>query len=143
MSSDSPDNNHASDEHLFEFRLPSESSPIDPSRLALAIRLLSWTFFPFSTCQIQRSTTRQAPIPVYVPPPGFAYPLDGLLPLNPSELYLTLAALLGFPLRSFTLRSRITEFPLQLAHVLFLLKVIPMSSLVGTALQTAAPGHFH
>jgi hypothetical protein len=34
---------------LFEFRLPLESHPAKPSRLAEAYRLLSWALVPYST----------------------------------------------------------------------------------------------
>jgi hypothetical protein len=43
----------------------------------------------------------------YVPPSGFGYPLDGLLPSNPCRFYFTPAALLGFTLRSFPLSKGI------------------------------------
>jgi len=38
----------------------------------------------------------------YVPPSGFGYPLDGLLPSGPCRLCFTPTALLGFALRSMT-----------------------------------------
>jgi hypothetical protein len=37
----------------------------------------------------------------WVPPSGFDYPLDGLLPSNPCRFCFTPAALMGLPLRSF------------------------------------------
>jgi len=43
----------------------------------------------------------------YVPPSGFVYPLDGLLPAIPCRLSFASAALLGFTLRSFLLRTSI------------------------------------
>ncbi len=66
-----------------------------PSRFTVVIRLLSWTFFPYSTCQAQRSTNSAVFHAAFVPPAGFGYPLDGLLPLNPSEHSKMLTALLG------------------------------------------------
>jgi hypothetical protein len=39
----------------------------------------------------------------YVPPSGFGYPLDGLLPPSPCRFCFAPAALLGFALRSFPL----------------------------------------
>jgi len=68
-------------------------------------QLLSWTFAPFSTNQIQGSTCQRASAPVYVTPSGFGYPPDVLLPLNPSET-VRLTALLGFALRSFARWTR-------------------------------------
>jgi hypothetical protein len=70
---------------LLPFGLPPEYV----HRLILAdsrsSRHLSWTSVPYGTNQIQRSTYRQVSKPTYVPPSGFGYPLDGFLPLNPSE----------------------------------------------------------
>jgi hypothetical protein len=43
-------------DHLSEFCFPPEYSSVDPSHLAVAIRLLSWTSVPYSTYQIRRST---------------------------------------------------------------------------------------
>jgi len=43
----------------------------------------------------------------YVPPSGFGYPLDGLLPANPCRLCFTPAALMGFTLRSVPLAEGI------------------------------------
>jgi hypothetical protein len=43
----------------------------------------------------------------YVPPSGFGYPLDGLLPSNPCQSYFIPAALMGFTLRSFLLSQGI------------------------------------
>ena len=43
----------------------------------------------------------------YVPPSGFGYPLDGLLPSDPCQLCFTPTALLGFALRSFPLSEGI------------------------------------
>jgi len=43
----------------------------------------------------------------YVPPPGFGYPLDGLLPRIPCRFCFTPAALLGFTLRRFPLPTSI------------------------------------
>jgi hypothetical protein len=69
---------------------------VDPSRLTGVDRLLSWTSLPYSTSQVQRSTGQAAFHTAFVPPSGFGYPLDGLLPLNPSGNPLDPAALMGF-----------------------------------------------
>jgi hypothetical protein len=50
----------------------------------------------------RRSTHAGSPTR-YVPPPGFGYPLDGLLPSSPCRFFFTPAALLGFTLRSIAL----------------------------------------
>lgn len=41
----------------------------------------------------------------YVPPSGFGYPRDGLLPSHPGRFYFIPAALMGFALRSFLLQG--------------------------------------
>ena len=46
----------------------------------------------------------------HVPPPGFDYPLDGLLPSIPCRSYFVPAALTGFSLRSFLLPIGIRSF---------------------------------
>jgi hypothetical protein len=51
---------------------------------------------PFSTHQARRSTGLVACLTTFVPPSGFGYPLDGLLPSSPSGPSRGLAALLGF-----------------------------------------------
>jgi hypothetical protein len=94
----------------------------------LEVQLLSWTFFPFSTNQIRRSTYRQASTPVNVTPSGFGYPLDVLLPSNPSET-VRLTALLGFTLRSFARGQGMTMFPSSCTHLPFRLRLIRQLSL--------------
>jgi hypothetical protein len=85
---------------LFEFRVPPESCSVNPSRPAAARPLLSWAFLPFSTCRHRRSTCCGCAAPTTVPPSGFGYPLDGLLPSIPGRFSFTPPALLGFSLRS-------------------------------------------
>jgi hypothetical protein len=63
----------------------------------------------------------------YVPPSGFGYPLDGLLPPSPRRFYFTPAALLGFTLRSFPLSKGIRSFPGRSTHLPFLPPVFPPS----------------
>jgi hypothetical protein len=46
---------------LCEFRLPLESYPAKPSKLAAEAQLLSWAFGPFSTSGIQGPLTRVRP----------------------------------------------------------------------------------
>lgn len=52
--------------------------------------------FPTAHSGIADPLTRALPAR-YVPPSGFGYPLDGLLPANPRRLYFTPTALLGIP----------------------------------------------
>jgi hypothetical protein len=98
-------------------------------------------YSPSAHVRFKGLPNRQDSTPAYVPPSGFGYPPDDLLPLNPSELFFTLAALLGFTLRSMALQSGIVTFQPQMAHMLFPLNVMPLSKLSNTATQAAAPGH--
>jgi len=61
----------------------------------------------------------------YVPPSGFAYPLDGLLPPSPCRLSFAPAALMGFTLRSFLLLKGIHTFPHGRTHMPFQPSVFP------------------
>jgi hypothetical protein len=91
---------------LFESHLPLESYPATPSRSAAADQLLSWALVPFSTFRIEGPPDADLPAR-YVPPSGFGYPLDGLLPSVPCRFSFTPAALLGFTLRRVLLREGI------------------------------------
>jgi hypothetical protein len=71
-----------------------------PSRPASTGRLLSWAFAPFSTCRHRRSTSCECAALTTVPPSGFGYPLDGLLPSIPGRPCFRSTALMGFTLRS-------------------------------------------
>ena len=68
--------------HLVGSIRPTDSSP------GLAV--------PFSTFQVRRSTGLAVCLTALVPPSGFGYPLDGLLPSHPSGSSPAPAALLGF-----------------------------------------------
>jgi hypothetical protein len=59
-------------------------------------RLLSWASGPYSTYQHRGSTPRGRCLTRYVPPSGFDYPLDGLLPSTPGRACFIPTALLGF-----------------------------------------------
>jgi len=59
----------------------------------------------------------------YVPPSGFGYPLDGLLPAIPCRFCFAPAALMGFTLRSVLLSKGILAFPPGRAHLPFRLAV--------------------
>jgi hypothetical protein len=55
----------------------------------------------------------------YVPPSGFGYPLDGLLPSVPCRSSFIPAALLGFTLRRFPLQDGIRAFRPESPHLPF------------------------
>jgi hypothetical protein len=110
---------------FYGFDLPPEYSLADPSRSTAVIRLLSWTSLPYSAHQPRRSTFRQVSKPVFVPPSGFGYPLDGLLPPKPSRCTTPPAALLGFVLRSSTRSPGIPAFPLECTHMPFIPNLMP------------------
>jgi len=93
-------NKSASTHPLVDFSVPPECVPISPSP-ALRLRrttprLLSWALVPFNTCWRRRSTCRGACLPRYVPPSGFGYPPDGLLPSTPRRACFIPTALVGF-----------------------------------------------
>jgi hypothetical protein len=71
----------------------------DLAGAAAALRLLSWTFRPFSTCKRPRfgCASDQART---IPPPGFGYPRGGFHPRTPGRPFFVSAALMGFTLRS-------------------------------------------
>jgi hypothetical protein len=50
----------------------------------------------------------------YVPPSGFGYPLDGLLPSVPCRFFFTPAALMGFTLRSVPLSKGIRRISVRM-----------------------------
>jgi len=92
---------------LFEFRLPPEYCPAQPSLPAEAGRLLSWAFVPYSTRGLGDPLTTGVADARYGPPAGFGYPLGGLRPPRPCRFCFAPAALLGFTLRSFLLAEGI------------------------------------
>jgi len=53
----------------------------------------------------------------YVPPSGFGYPLDGLLPRIPRRFSFTPAALMGFTLRRFPHSAGLPAFPPAATHL--------------------------
>jgi hypothetical protein len=109
---------------LFEFGLPLEYYPAKPSLLAVANRLLSWAFFPYSTSRIAGPLAASLPAR-FVPPSGFDYPLDGFLPSIPCRFSFTPAALMGFTLRSVLLPEGIRVIAPGRTHLPFYLAVFP------------------
>jgi hypothetical protein len=91
---------------LFELRLHQECYPAVPSQSAATGRLLSWALVPYSTYRIRGPLHAGMPTR-QVPPSGFGYPIDGLLPLIPCRFSFAPAALMGFTLRSFPLSKGI------------------------------------
>jgi len=87
---------------LVELALPIESYPAIPSRPPQR----SAPLMGFCSLQHMRNprSTHRGPKPArYVPPSGFGYPLDGLLPRIPRRFCFTPTALMGFTLRRFLL----------------------------------------
>jgi hypothetical protein len=109
---------------LFEFRLPSEFYPAKPSLSAKADRLLSWALVPYSTCRTEGLPDAGSPTR-YVPPSGFGYPRDELLPSIPCRFCFAPAALLGFTLRRFLLTEGIRAFRPRSTRLPFNLAVFP------------------
>jgi hypothetical protein len=124
---------------LCEFRLPPESYPTDPSRPTAVHQLLSWALSPFSTFQDRRSTCSRVSPTRYVPPSGFGYPRDGLLPSVPGRFCFAPAALLGFTLRSFTFPQVSRRFRLEEPTYRLTCRCSHRRS-VGPARQAAVPG---
>jgi hypothetical protein len=67
-----------------------------PSRLPRHPAPLLDFFFPSTQIRFEDPPHRRSSTPAFVPSSGFDYPLDGLLPSNPSEPCFMLAAPLGF-----------------------------------------------
>jgi hypothetical protein len=88
---------------LFEFRVPPESCPAQPSPPAAAGERLSWALFPYSARGLGDPLAAGGAGARYGPPSGFGYPLGGLRPPRPCRFCFTPAALMGFTLRSFLL----------------------------------------
>jgi hypothetical protein len=108
---------------LFEFRLPVEFCPANPSRSAAADGLLSWTFLPFSTSR------SGGPLHTGFPGPA-TFRLQGLVTLLTVS---SLRARAGFvsrrqrswdsPFGAFPSRKVFRAFPLGSTHMPFLLPV--------------------
>jgi hypothetical protein len=104
---------------LFEFSLRLEFPPAIPSQLCRSEAGSSHGLcLPTAHEGTKVHLTRVLPTH-YVPPSGFGYPLDGLLPSNPCRFYFTPAALLGCTLRSFPHSGSIRTFPPELTHLPF------------------------
>jgi hypothetical protein len=69
----------------------------------------------------------------YVPPPGFGYPLDGLLPSVPGRTCFVPAALLGLTLRSLPPAKSVSTLPSALTHIPFGLTLVRVCTADRTA----------
>lgn len=78
----------------------------------------------------------------YVPPSGFGYPLDGLLPSIPRRFCFVPAALLGFALRSVLLPSVAESFPASTAPPTVTIKVEPVDTRQAGPMMLGCWGHF-
>jgi hypothetical protein len=87
---------------LVELDLPLEFHPAIPSRPPRRSAPLMG-FCSLQHVRNPRSTLRGLKPARYVPPSGFGYPLDGLLPRIPCRFCFAPAALMGFTLRRFPL----------------------------------------
>jgi hypothetical protein len=99
---------------LFEFSLPPEYFPVSPSRPSYRSNPPT-TLLGFASLQHIQGSGVHLPrvcLARYVPPSGFRYPLDGLLPPGPRRPCFVPTALLGFrpskrsPLGRYLERSR-------------------------------------
>jgi hypothetical protein len=107
----------------------------------LSSQHLSWTFrFPPTQVRFKGPPYRQVSRPAFVPSSGFDYPLDGLLPSNPSEPYLVLTASMGFYPSELQLPARYRDVPIAMdPHAVSLTSDAPARR-PCTATQAAAPG---
>jgi hypothetical protein len=76
----------------------------------------------------------------YVPPSGFGYPLDGLLPSIPCRFSFTPAALMGFTLRSFLLSKGFRGVTTRMDPLTVLPVGIPAPGTVGRPNRLRFPG---
>jgi hypothetical protein len=93
---------------LFESRLPPEYYPAKPSRPAAASQPLSWALAPYSTSRIKGPLAAGIPAR-YVPPSGFGYPLDGLLPSIPVPVFFRTGGAHGIHPSELSPRGRYSE----------------------------------
>jgi len=84
----------------------------------------------------RRSASRGRSPARHVPPSGFDYPLDGLLPSRPCRSCFVPAALLGFALRSFLLPKGNRPFPPGRTHLPFRSPVYPHTRGAGAGLAS-------
>jgi hypothetical protein len=104
---------------LVRFSLPLGLRPTQPSPSTAVDGPLSWAFVLYSTCG-KPGPHHAGQLPRLVPPSGFGYPLDGLLPGGPCRFYFTPAALMRFALRSFPLPQGFRPLPDERTHMPFL-----------------------
>jgi hypothetical protein len=125
---------------LFEFRLPSESCPVQPSPPAAAGRHLSWASAPYSARGIGDPLAAGVAGARYGPPTGFGYPLGGLRPPSPCRLCFAPAALLGFTLRSFLLTEGVGALSSATDPLTVQLAVVPAAEAVSRPDEPRFPG---
>jgi hypothetical protein len=82
---------------------------------------------PSARVRFEGPLYRRGSTPAFVPPSGFDYPLDGLLPSRPSEPYFMLTAPMGFAPSKHLFPRGVVVFPLQLTHMPFPLRLIHRS----------------
>jgi hypothetical protein len=97
-----PPHAYACDDASLRVRPPSRVLTTRPSRADQAASSSPELRFPTAHEGSEVHLTRALPTR-FVPPSGFGYPRDGLLPSIPRRLCFAPAALMGFTLRSFAL----------------------------------------
>jgi len=94
---------------LVELYLSSRVSPSNTYPAATAAKSSHGLLLPSAHQEFEVYFPQAKPAR-YVPPSGFGYPLNGLLPRIPCRFYFTPAALMGFSLRRFPLPQGSTAF---------------------------------
>jgi len=123
---------------LFEFGLPLEYCPTEPSRGREPNSSSHGLCIPSAHQGSEVHFSRALPAR-YVPPSGFGYPLDGLLPPSPCRSCFIPTALMGFTLRSFHLSQGFRTFPSGITHLPFL-PPLSLMRCIRSARQAAVPG---
>lgn len=98
--------------------------------------------FPSAQFRTRDLLHRQVSKPAYVPPTGFAYPLDGFLPLIPSEFYFALTALLGFSPSKLYLLAVLSDVPITFLPTCRLSRVLYEQHDARTATPAATSGYY-
>jgi hypothetical protein len=102
---------------------------VEPSRTPQRRGSSRGLLLPTAPVRFEGPLLRQVSTPVYVPPSGFGYPLDGLLPSSPSGPCFRSTAPMGFAPSEFFFPRGIGMLPSQCTHLLFLLRFLRLPKL--------------